>query len=84
MNPEVVTTLAMILPPVIGVTVWLVRLEGKVSQADSKIGTLQTQAKASEETKIAVVRLEEQVKNLVGLLERYILNNGDGGHHLGR
>lgn len=84
MTMNFLTSLASIIIPIIGATGWLVRLEGKVATADSKIKTLESQARASEETKIEVVRLQEQIKNLSSLLERHFLHNNNEGGYVGR
>jgi uncharacterized coiled-coil protein SlyX len=78
---NLLTSLASIIIPIIGATAWLVRLEGKVATADNRIKTLEDQAKASEETKIEVVRLQEQIKNLTNLLERYLLDSRSDMQH---
>lgn len=76
----------------VGVTGWNVRLEGRVNAAEKEtmrlkqedIKDLKETAKASEETKIEVVRLQEQIKNLSGLLERHFLHNNNEGGYIGR
>lgn len=51
--------------------VWLVRLEGRVNAQGARLMVLETAIKAHEETKIEVVRLQEQIKHLTGLIEKW-------------
>lgn len=71
-----------ILIPLIGFTitglVWLVRLEGKHNNNTLRISTLEDKTKHFEDTKLEVVRVQEQIKQLKELLERYLkeVHNG--------
>lgn len=56
----------------IALVVWLVRLEGKIGVHDKAIVTLEDKAKGHDETKLEVVRVQEQIKQLKELLERYL------------
>lgn len=56
--------------------VWNIRLEGRVNSSSDKIIKLEEKATSADDTKIEVVRLQEQIKNLAGLLERFIDRHG--------
>ena len=61
-------------PLAIASIVWLVRLEGKLGLTAGRIDLLETAAKGYGETKLEVVRLQEQIKHLTNLLERYFIH----------
>jgi hypothetical protein len=85
MTPDSWISIAAVgVPSAIAGLIWLVRLEGRVNaaeaRADAKIiaavarlDVLEVAAKGHEETKIEVVRLQEQIKHLTDLLERYFI-----------
>lgn len=56
----------------VGGIVWLVRLEGRLNAISGRVDVVEIAAKAHEETKIEVVRLQEQIKHLTALIERLI------------
>lgn len=72
------TTYLPLIIVLVGGVISHVRLEGIVRAQERRLATLEDQAKASEETKIEVVRLQEQIKHLSGLLERYLLPDRNG------
>lgn len=72
----------------LGGVIWLVRLEGKViaaktlaaqnkAEADKDIAALQAQmvlrANAADDARVEIVRLQEQIKHLTDMLERYFI-----------
>jgi hypothetical protein len=66
----------------VGAIVWLVRLEGRVnSKADAdrvvtleaEVAALKVSAKTADDTKMEVVRLQEQIKHLTDLIEKYFV-----------
>lgn len=72
--------------------VWLVRLEGRVnglstSKAEAtavavtneKIAALEASAKVHESTKEEVIRLQEQIKHLTGLVEGWLRDHSPTG-----
>lgn len=67
----------------IGLVVWAVRLEGKVAAnataiqtlagtTNTAVAALQARANGHDETKIEVVRLQEQIKHLTELIEKWL------------
>jgi hypothetical protein len=75
-----IALLAISLPLLISGIVWLVRLEGKIGSTSGRIDNLEGAVKSYGETKLEVVRLQEQIKHLTNLLERYFIpgNHNDG------
>lgn len=63
--------LAVVLAAIAGIA-WLVRLEGRVTSVAARASALEEAAKAHAETKIEVVRLQEQIKHLTELIERWL------------
>ena len=61
----------------LGAVVWLVRLEGRVNTLNTLTDTQGAALKAAIEghsaTTIEVVRLQEQIKHLTDLIERYFV-----------
>lgn len=80
MTTENLISVAVVAVPLfIAGIVWLVRLEGRINaveaKASARIDTLEVAAKGHEDTKIEVVRLQEQIKHLTDLLERYFIRS---------
>ncbi len=49
------------------------KAEAKAIAANSRLDVLEVAARGHEDTKIEVVRLQEQIKHLTDLLERYFI-----------
>lgn len=72
-------TIALFLvPSFVTVVVWLVRLEGKIKLNEKATIILEEKARTHEDTKLEVVRVQEQIKQLKDLLERYLKEVHDG------
>jgi cbb3-type cytochrome oxidase subunit 3 len=72
-------TIALFLvPSFVTVVVWLVRLEGKIKLNEKATTILEEKARTHEDTKLEVVRVQEQIKQLKDLLERYLKEVHDG------
>ena len=63
---------------IIAGVVWAVRQEGKISNASLRLDVLEEKARSHEDTKLEVVRVQEQIKQLKELLERYLKEIHDG------
>ena len=74
----------------VGALAWLLRLEGKVHKNSGNIEGLKeklagmeakagAEAKIAQDTREALIRLEEQIKHLTDLVERLIPRRGRGG-----
>ena len=65
-----------ILLAVISGVVWLVRLEGKAEANRSRLSTLETSiashAVSADQSRVEIVRLQEQIKHLTDLIERWL------------
>jgi hypothetical protein len=75
-----IDVIALVIGAVLAI-VWLVRLEGRVNgKADStsvvvtneKVAALEASAKVHESTKEEVIRLQEQIKHLTGLIQGWL------------
>jgi hypothetical protein len=63
---------------VLAAIVWAVRQEGKISNTSLRLDVLEEKARSHEDTKLEVVRVQEQIKQLKELLERYLKEIHDG------
>ena len=68
-----ITILSVLIPSLVALVVWLVRLEGRISTSSLRIQTLEDQAKLHTETKEAVIRLQEKVDQLRELVQQFVL-----------
>ena len=75
MNPTVIVAIIGIeittFIALIGVVAWAVRKEGAINAQEHRLTVLEAKAAAHEDTKIEVVRLQEQIKHLTNLIEKW-------------